>query len=371
MRVAFIYNESAEDPAHAAEEQDPTQSPIIEALCRLGHEVTPIACTLDLATVRQKIERAKPDAVFNRVESLGGTDAMIAVIPLLLESMRIPYTGCSAEALAATASKLAVKQRLAAAGLPTPGWITTNGSCHGDVEWPHRSSNIQHPASSIQFILKSVYEHASFELDDSAVIEAENVHDIVRAIREREVQTARPYFAERFIAGREFNLSVWGAGPEVLPPAEIDFSEFPPGKPHIVAYRAKCDVDSFEFHHTPRRFDFPSAEAPLLAHLGELAIDCWRRFNLRGFARVDFRVGADGRPSILEINPNPCLSPNAGFPAALKHSGLEYDEAIGRLLDFALPHSTRPQACGTTPSFVVLPSGGLNRLKPELRALTG
>jgi D-alanine-D-alanine ligase len=356
MHVVFLYNESAEDPALAAEETDPIRSPVVAALRRLGHDVTPIACTLDLAAARRELRHAKPDVVLNRVESLGGSDAMMGAVPLLLDTMQIPYTGCSGDALAATASKLAVKERLARAGLPTPGWITADSRCHGDVDWPHRpssnehrASSIQHPASSIQhrassikFILKSVYEHASYEIDDSAVIKADLLTTVTQALVKREAETGRPFFAEQFIAGREFNLSVWGDEPQVLPPAEIDFSAFPKGKPHIVAHRAKWDAASFEFHHTPRRFDFPAADAPLLRRPNDLTIDCSRLFNLLGgYARVDFRCDGDGQPWILEINSNPCLSPNAGFAAAFDRAGFEYDAAIQQLLDQAMTRSPR------------------------------
>src|SRR3954471_12855654 len=156
MRVAFIYNRSLEDPANAAEDAVPSRSPVVDALKRLGHRVTPIACTLDLAAIRRRLMRAKPDVVFNRVESLGGSDSMMAAIPLLLDAMRIPYTGNSSIALVATASKVYVKERLDGAGLPTPRWI--------NADRPFTDT------SNTRFIIKSVHEHASFELEDASVV---------------------------------------------------------------------------------------------------------------------------------------------------------------------------------------------------------
>jgi len=326
MRVAFLYNESTEDPALVAEEEQPALSPMVAALRRLGHHVTPIACTLDLSAVRRRLQRAKPDVVLNRVESLGGSDAMMAAIPLLLETMQIAYTGCSSEALASTASKVAVKQRLSRAGLPTPPWITADGICHG---WSKAGIHND-------LILKSVYEHASFELEDTSIVRSASRARIARVLVQWEADFGKPFFAEQFIEGREFNLSVLGDAPEVLPPAEIDFSAFPAGKPHIVGRRAKCDASAFEYRHTPRRFDFPAADRPLLGRLRELAAACSQLFDLQGYARIDFRCDASGQPWILEINSNPCLSPNAGFAAALAQAGYEYDDAIQRLLDDAI-----------------------------------
>ena len=337
MRVAFLYNEASEDPGLTAEEPDPARSPVVAALRRLGHRVTRIACTLDLAAVRRQLERLRPDVALNRVESLGGSDAMMAAIPLLLETMRIPYTGCSGEALAATASKISVKQRLVRAGLPTPPWITGDGVRHGRGRG-RPGSLLQDDRS--QHIVKSVYEHASFQMDDSSIIGPAPAKRIAQILRRHKAKTGRPFFAEQFIDGREFNLSVLGSEPQALPAAEIDFSAFPHGKPRIVGHGAKCDPASFEYHHTPRRFDFALSDAALLHGLTELAAECSRNFNLDGYARIDFRCDADGQPWILEINANPCLSPTAGFPAALARIGYSYEAAIQRLLNDALQRTS-------------------------------
>jgi D-alanine-D-alanine ligase len=279
--------------------------------------------------------RVSPDVVFNRVESLGGSDAMMAAIPLLLDTMQIPYTGCSGEALAATASKISVKQRLVFGNLPTPAWITSDGIRHGDA-------NPRSAIADSNFIIKSIYEHSSFQLNDASIIRGAKPKQIAQILQQREAESGRPFFAEQFIDGREFNLSVLGSEPQVLPPAEIDFSDFPDGKPHIVCHGAKCDATSFEYHHTPRRFDFPPSDATLIDRLETLAAECSRLFSLNGYARIDFRCDADGQPWILEINSNPCLSPNSGFPAALARIGYSYEEGIQRLLDDALRRGSLP-----------------------------
>jgi D-alanine-D-alanine ligase len=345
MRIAFLYNEATEDPALVAEEEQPTLSPVVAALGRQGHSVSCVACTLDLSAVRRQLERTRPDVVFNRVESLGGSDAMMAAVPLLLETLQIPYTGCSSEALAATASKLAVKQRLARAGLPTPPWVASVGGFHAGR---HESKKRWRAAAgSRRFILKSVYEHASFRLNDESILDSPDMAAVKRAIRRCVAEFGRPFFAEQFVEGREFNLSVIGDKPEVLPPAEIDFSALPAGKPHIVNRDAKCDASTYEYHHTPRRFDFPADDRALVNRLRQLAADCARLFNVDGYARVDFRCDEQGEPWILEVNSNPCVSPNAGFMAAMERAGYSYDDAVERLLDDALSRgiATRPGSC--------------------------
>jgi|GEM_PF-8468 len=218
------------------------------------------------------------------------------------------------------------------------------------------------------YLIKAVREHASAWLDEKAVVRVGRSEELQTALAEAAHRMGRPVFAERFIEGREFNLSVLAGpnGPEVLPPAEIDFSAFPPGKVRIVDYVAKWQEESFEYRHTPRRFDFPASDAGLLERLRELALTCWDLLGLGGYARVDFRVDSAGRPWILEINTNPCLSPDAGFAAAVERAGLSYAEAIRRILQDAVKPSShsRPAPCEMPISAAAVQADGLGSLPP-------
>jgi D-alanine-D-alanine ligase len=326
MRVALLHNAVPEDAP--LEDQDTLVQvrAVAEALARLGHEPMPLSCTLDLATLRDELLRLRPEVVFNLVESLAGADSLAYLPSAVLDALGVPYTGNRTEALFLTTHKLLGKRQLRQAGLPTPAWMESGRDSHENSSYPLRSS----------WILKGIWDQGSRGLDDEAVLRDVGPAEVRRRLAERAARSG-PSFAEQFIEGREFNLALLAgpAGPEVLPPAEIDFSAFPPGKPRIVGYRAKWEAASFEFHHTPPRFAFSSADAALLAGLRSLAERCWTLFGLRGWARVDFRVDAAGRPLILEINANPCLSLDAGFAAALGEAGIPFDEAIRRILDDA------------------------------------
>jgi D-alanine-D-alanine ligase len=81
-----------------------------------------------------------------------------------------------------------------------------------------------------------------------------------------------------------------------------------------------------------RRFEFDEADRPLLARLEDMAKTCWRLFGLSGYARVDCRVDAEGKPWVLEINVNPCLSPDAGFAAAAACRGLDLAAVLRRII---------------------------------------
>jgi D-alanine-D-alanine ligase len=342
VNVAILYNEptagAGADEADVLVQVDA----VAAALAVLGHHVERVACGLDLQAIVERLAMLTPDVVFNLAEGLAGHDRLYAVVPSLLDALRIPYTGAPAEAVFTTTNKLLGKERLLAAGIPTPALPAV---------WPQTASQpttSEDDALAIggrppafapgRHILKPVWEHGSVGMEDSAVVDVRTREELLERLAAMGERSGRACFAEAFVDGRELNLSLLAGddGVVVLPPAEIDFSAFPAGKPRIVGYAAKWDEGSFEYHHTPRHFDFAAAEQPLLDRVADLARACWHLFDLDGYARVDFRVGTDGRPWVLEVNANPCISPDAGFAAAIAQAGLRYEDAIARVLAAAL-----------------------------------
>ena len=306
------------------------------ALRRLGHRVEALACDLDLARLRRVLERASPDAVFNLVESLDGRDRLIALVPALVESLGLPLTGVPSLGLSLSTGKLASKRALGRAGIPVPPCL---GCRPRDPAFPGEPDE----GFAGRILVKSVWEHGSPGIDDATVLDGGR--GLAAALERLTAVFGGACFAEPYVEGREFNLSLLAspAGPEVLPPAEIRFVDFPPGKPRIVGFPAKWIPESFEYRKTPRSFDFEDGDGPLLARLEELAVASWEALDLAGYARVDFRVDEDGRPFVLEVNANPCLSPDAGFAAALERGGIAFDAAVERLLDDALRRAGGPR----------------------------
>ncbi len=321
MKVVVIHGEVAADAGR--DELDVLTQ--VEFVCRglaaLGHEPSALPASLNLAQAARAIAELGPAMAFNLVESISGRGSLIHIVPALLDSLRLPYTGAGTEAMMLTSNKLLAKQWLAAAGLPTPPWFTASETAENlRIEGP--------------WLVKSVWEHASIGLDEDSVLPDADREKLLGEMERRRESLGGACLAEAFIDGREFNLSLLAGvnGPECLPPAEIRFDAYPPGKIRVVGYRSKWEEGSFEFNHTPRSFEFPETDAALLARLKELALKCWRLFNLRGYARVDFRVDREGRPWILEVNANPCLSPDAGFAAATIRAGLTVPEVLKRII---------------------------------------
>lgn len=333
MRIAILHNAVAAQ-ASAADQDVLVQVKVVgEALAELGHQATPLPVTLDLASAAHQVRRLEPDLVFNLVESLSGSDWLSGIVPAMLTSLSVPYTGSPIEACIQSADKLLAKQRLAEVGLPTPPWMAADRA--GGPLRLHPHDNGPFPSS---WILKSITEHASFGLDEDCVLYQLSRDQLVGRLAQHAAKLGRECFAEAYVEGREFNLSVLAGpdGPQVLAPAEIDFSAFPAGKVRVVGQRAKWEQGSFEFENTPRRFDFPASDQPLLDELRRLAVAAWDLFRLAGYARVDFRVDGQGRPWILEVNSNPCLSPDAGLAAAISQSGMSFKDAVTRVIEDAI-----------------------------------
>lgn len=322
MKVAVLHQAVGDGAAPDERDVLDQVEAVTAALTALGHEAVPLAFDRDRARVRRELRRLAPGCVVNLVESVEGRGRLIDRAPALLDALSLPYTGATTCAMRSTSDKLRAKRVLREAGLPTPPWWAP-----GDPGDPPRAG---------RFIVKSVWEDASLGLDDGSVVDAART-DLRQEVARRAPRLGGEAFAERYVAGRELNLSLLAKGSdvEVLPPAEIRFDDFPEGKPRIVGYAAKWDSASFEHAHTPRSFEFGREDRALLERLRRLALDAWRAFGLRGYARVDFRVDESRRPWILEVNANPCLSPDAGFLAAASRANLAPPEVMARILDGA------------------------------------
>jgi D-alanine-D-alanine ligase len=348
MRVILLHDEvGAGSPADELDVVSQMEA-VEEALARLGHSSHRLAFSQRLDENARALRELRPDIVFNLVESLGGSGRLIHIAPSLLDSMAIPYTGCPTDAVYATSNKLMGKRLMRGAGIRTPRHFAAR-ELHDSVAVPGG-----------RYIIKSVWEHASRGLDESSVIQADTSAQLRAALERRASDLGGEGFAEAYIEGREFNLSVLDGhqGPQVLPPAEILFEGYAADRPRVVGYRAKWDEGSYEYHHTPRRFEFAESDEALLTGLRETSLRCWDVFGLRGCARVDFRIDERGTPWVLEINTNPCLSRDAGFAAALERGGVAYADAIDRILtatlgnrDQAPQESRRLQAKPPLPTF--------------------
>ena len=288
------------------------------ALNELSQPHVRIPFTRDLGCFVSQVQETGINVAFNLCESVDEDPLLIGHPAAVLELLSIPFTGSSAMALLLSTDKLTVKRLLSASGLSTPAFFIYEGN------------EVLRPAGlNFPVILKPRFQDASIGIEQESVVE--NIGDLLPRLEELYARYGA-ILVEEYVAGREFNVSVFGyPHPTVMPLAEIDFSGFPADLHRIVSYKAKWDEDSFEYHHTRRIFPDTLPEA-LQQTMRSMAQECFSLFGLRDYARVDLRLDQQGRLTILEINANPCLSPDAGFPAAVNKNAMTYTEMIEEFL---------------------------------------
>jgi len=327
MKVVVLHSEVA--PEAAEDEQDVLVQvrAVSLALRHLGYEPEALAFSMNMKCVQAALRAARPAFVFNLVETVEGSGQFIHTAPALLDHMGILYTGTLTEGLFMTSNKLIAKNLLARSGIPTPPWCSVEDLHRGKVR-------LTNPV-----IIKSVWEHASIGLDESSVMVHRDPHHLAAEMMARRPALGGSCFAEAYIEGRELNISLLTGsnGPEVLPAAEMLFSGLAAGSRKLMSYRAKWDTQSPEYRATSRSFAQLPEDASLIAELEGLARSCWELFGLRGYARVDFRVDEAGKPQVLEVNANPCLSPDAGFVAATEQAGMDFAGVVKRIVADGIP----------------------------------
>jgi D-alanine-D-alanine ligase len=324
-KVLILYNEPTlpEDHPDAVSEHEIlyTADAVGNILTAAGYQVTRLGVNYDPAALAAGLRQHRPDVVFNLFEGTadhGHTEAYAAGV---LHWLGIPFTGSPFETLCLARNKHWTKYLLRGAGLPTAEFFVADGPdvppC--PLEWP--------------VIVKPALQDASVGVDQRSVVTDQ------KALRERVAYLLAnygpPVLVEQFILGREFTVAVIEA-PDLrpLPVSEIVFLKTP-GLWPIVTFDAKWKPGSDDYEATPPKY--PAEISPRLGEkLVGLALKAFRLLGCRDYARVDFRVRPTGKPYILEVNPNPDFSPDAGLAGGLGAAGLTHAQFTVQLVQNAL-----------------------------------
>ncbi len=288
---------------------------VTEAYRELGYEAIPMELGFNIYEDLLKVKEFNPLFVFNLIESVFDKGELLYMGPAILNALQIPYTGNPLDALFVTTNKVLAKKTMGHFQIPTPEFL----------EVYETDKLVQHK----KYIVKPIWEDGSVGLDEDSVFTTSDKQKIEKIKN----LSSSHYFIEEFVEGREFNLSILGGKgkTDVLQPAEMIFKNFPEGKPKMLGYKAKWDESSVEYKNTVRSFETLNKSSRLYNSLKEICLSCWMSFHLKGYARVDFRVDKNENPYVIEINGNPCISPDSGFIAATHHAGYDSKAIIQRI----------------------------------------
>jgi D-alanine-D-alanine ligase len=326
-KIAIIYNAPVPDLYETDVEKEASLTisesaeAVYQALTERRYPVVRLPLLPPLESAKESLKKLEADLVFNLFEGFDGYPETEAIITNFIAELGLNYTGCTGTALAFGLDKINAKAHLAAMGAETPRY---------QLLGPKTVSlfHLHYPC-----IVKPYAEDGSNGISKESV-----VHDL--ASLEKQVTTVSKLFGKRalveeFIDGREFNATVLGTNPpKALPVSEIVYS-LPHELPRILTFSAKWDPQSIYFRGTkavcPAEID-----TELQEHITQTAILAFRLLGSHGYARVDFRLDSEEKLKIIELNPNPDISPDAGAALQAKAAGLSYSHFIEQIVQLAL-----------------------------------
>ncbi len=271
----------------------------------------------------KEIEGSEDSIIFNLCEGAFGKSSFEMHIAALLELYGARFTGSGPLTLGLALNKGLTKDILYSRDIMTPEYCVMK-------EPPAKLKR----TLKFPLIVKPLREDASLGIDSGAVVKTmkelkKRVEFIINTFNQ-------PAIVEEYIDGREFNIAVLGNGKDVkaLPPSEIDFQDFPEGIPKICCYEAKWVTASPLYKKT---VPICPANVPdsLRDELQAIALRAYETMGCRDYARVDVRVGEEGNIKVLEVNPNPDISLDAGLARAAKAAGLDYPALIAEIVGSA------------------------------------
>ncbi len=326
MRVAIVYNEPQQSHSDVVGEEESmlgvleAVEAVDQALLDLDFDVTVVPLLPPLEQAETELRNLDTDLVFNLFEGFCDYPETEALIPEILSKMRIPFTGCSAPVLRLALDKARTKQILTAAGIKTPDFQLLNPKTL-------RMFELDYPC-----IVKPRCDDASNGLSAESV-----VHDF-SALETQVSKICHSFRGDalvaKFLPGREFNATLMGNSElTVLPVSEIVYS-LPPGKPEILTFDAKWEDDSPYFKGTnpvcPAEIEVEQQQ-----HIAETVITAYKLLGCRGYARVDMRLDERGALNVIEVNPNPDISPGAGAARQAAAAGMTYTQFVEKIVQLA------------------------------------
>jgi D-alanine-D-alanine ligase len=296
---------------------------VIETLRELGHEVRVLGINDNLGGIRPTAGLFKPHIVLNLMEAFADVTTFDQNVVSYLELLRLPYTGCNPRGLILARDKALSKKLLAYHRIPVPDFTVVRPG-----RKPQLSKKLQFP-----LIVKSLFFEASAGISQASVVE--NAEQLAKRVHFIHENLGTAAIVERFIDGRELYVGVIGNQRlEALPVWEMSFDKMPDNRWRIATERVKWSTQYQKRHGIMT--DKAELEAGLAERIQRIARRAYQALDLNGYARIDFRLDEEGRPQVLEANPNPNLAYGEDFAESAEVYGLTYERLLDRILTLGL-----------------------------------
>jgi D-alanine-D-alanine ligase len=296
---------------------------VIETLRERGHEVAVLGIHDDLTAIRHRIGSFKPQIVFNLLEAFAGVTSFDQNVVSYLELLRMPYTGGNPRGLILARDKALSKKLLAYHRIPVPEFTVVRRG-----QKPKLPRKLQFP-----LIVKSLFFEASVGISQASVVENED--QLARRVQFIHESLGTAAIVEQFIDGRELYVGVLGNDRlQVFPVWEMSFAKMPENRWRIATERVKWST-KYQVRHGIMT-DVAELPPDTYGRVQHLAKRVYRALDLNGYARIDVRLSAEGRPLVLEANPNPNLAYGEDFAESAEKAGLSYERLLERIVALGL-----------------------------------
>jgi D-alanine-D-alanine ligase len=296
---------------------------VIETLREIGHEVRVLGVHDDLGGIRTTVEEFKPHIVFNLMEAFADVTTFDQNVVSYLELLHLPYTGCNPRGLILARDKALSKKLLAYHRIPVPDFTVVRPG-----RKPQLSKRMTFP-----LIVKSLFFEASAGISQASVVE--NADQLARRVHFIHENLGTAAIVEQFIDGRELYVGVIGNQRlETLPVWEMSFEKMPDNRWRIATERVKWSTQYQKRHGIMT--DKAALDEGLIERIHRIARRAYRALDLNGYARIDFRLNDEGRPYVLEANPNPNLAYGEDFAESAEVYGVSYERLLDRILTLGL-----------------------------------
>jgi D-alanine-D-alanine ligase len=288
------------------------------ALERLGHRSRRLSFAMGVPALIAQLDAQRPDVVFHLGQPVPTDPAGEAHVTAMLDLLGLAHTSESPETLMLARDKARAKALFDHARIPTPAYAV---SAHGELP-------VALPRAP--WIAKPTLEDGSVGI--AYAPPTRGLAQLAERVCVLHQRFDQPILIETFVGGREFQVGIVGS--DLMPIVEIDFSGLPLGVPRMIGYETKWKYDSAAFKGTRRVCPAEVSDA-FGERIRQLARHTCETFGVQRCTRLDIRMDDQDGLYVLDVNPNPDLSPVATMHVMADAAGWGFDGMVQRLLDLA------------------------------------